>query len=436
MREVGYVFYVYIVDFIKLWIFLWGIMNFVPVPKKKRYLFTGAIQSVLLMIAGRFYKDNTDLFTILLIVMVVFTVCFLLDGNFLKKLAYALLAYVFILLIDACVAGMINMAGRKLLYDESLRLVCNMTDLILLSIFALIKRNRRKTTFQVSISKKIYALLFTGAGTGSFVLTALLIESNSKTTENARRAMIIVTIIIVAAYCGACLMMIFITESRDNYKTLSLINQSIIESQQQYYLLVHEKQQEMRSIRHEMRNHLSCIRGLYKAEKLSEMEQYINQLIEASDLTDDLFETGNDIVNAILNDVQNRCRKDHIVIRLTGGFPANLIIAPMDLCIIFANTITNAVEAIQRMDREEGVINYIDVKISSFKDDLYIDVINPVGKKVELYNGKLLTSKKDKSVHGFGVKNVIQRVEKYYGAVNYRSENNQFFAEINLKNKV
>jgi signal transduction histidine kinase len=293
----------------------------------------------------------------------------------------------------------------------------------------------RKSKVQVHISKRIYALLFAGAGTGILILTALLIRSNDAVTDNARKAMIIVTIIVVISYCAACLMMIIIMESRDNYKALSLINQSVIESQQKYYILVNDKQQEIHSIRHEMKNHLACINGLYKSNKLQEMEEYIKLLIDAADTSAELFDTGNDIVNAILNDAQSKYRKDRIMIRLEGGFPAELKIAPMDLCVIFANLVTNAVEAILRMERNQDDISYIDVKIRSFKDDLYIDMSNPVGKKVGTQNGKFITTKKDKNLHGFGVENIKQRVEKYQGTSNFTCENNLFYVEILMKNR-
>jgi sensor histidine kinase regulating citrate/malate metabolism len=312
----------------------------------------------------------------------------------------------------------------------------SMINVITLGVFAWIKQSRKRAVIQMHISRRIYALLFSGAGTGILMIAGLLVRSNSKVTETARRAMMIATVVVTLSYCAACLMMIFVTESRDNYKALSLISQNIIESQQQYYTLVNEKQQEIRSIRHEMKNHLACIRSLYLSDKLPEMEQYIRQLIETSEYSAGLFDTGNDIVNAILNDAQSRYQKDHIAIRLEGGFPPVLYIAPMDLCVIFANLISNAVEAILKMDKREENNQCIDVKISSYKDDLYIDVKNPTAREVMLSGGRLMTTKNDKSLHGFGVQNVIQRVEKYHGTYQFHMDQDRFMVEIFMKNKV
>ena len=299
----------------------------------------------------------------------------------------------------------------------------------------LFRKRKNKESRQLHISKQVYALLFAGVATGFIILATLLVRSNDAATEVARRAMVIVSIIVVVTYIAVCLMIVIVAESRDNYKALSLINQNIIESQQQYYVLVNEKQQEMRSIRHEMKNHIACIHALYQANQLEEMERYLKQMVETSDNTDTLLDTGNDIVNAILNDAQSKYRKDNIIINLEGGFPEQLKISAMDLCVIFANLVTNAVEAIIRMDREQGIQSLINIKINSYKDDLFIEISNPTDGNLEYHNGKLITSKSDKNLHGFGIKNIIQRVEKYQGSYTFRIVDNMFLVEIQIKNK-
>lgn len=438
MNNIIFVLYSYLSDFGKVWLVLWGIMNLTPMKKKRVYIIAGIIQMAILLFCGLYQTKNDSNVTIFCSVMVFIAASFLFEGRIFKKLAYSLLAYTLILFLDICIVGLGSVIykypeqGNK--YYDITTFFYNTFNLFTIGLFIWIKKKSKKF-FPVKISKRIYALLFTGAGTGMLFIAALLESLDRNLSNTGRRTLVIITIIIIVTYCAACFMMILITESRDNYRDLSLISQSVIESQQKYYMLVNEKQQEIRSIRHEMKNHLACIRSLYQTGKLQEMEEYMNEMIESSNGTADLFETGNDIVNAILNDVQSRYHKEHITIRLEGGFPAQLYIAPLDLCVVFANIITNAVEAILRMNRKAGEESYIDVKISSFKEDLYIDINNPIEKKAEVINGTLVTSKKDKSLHGFGVANVIKRVEKYRGSYKFRMENKQFYVEIFLKNQ-
>ncbi len=438
-RDMFSVFYSFFTDYIKVWLVLWGIMN-IPFIKSRKMIYTVYItQTIVVLILSLSIHRFPEGVMFYRILLVIFTVGLVLQGKFFKKLAYSLLAYVLILFLDSCIVGIsslyANMSGSEILTGYIYNLFLNATNIFTIGLFVLVKNRKKKYKTVLNVSKRVYALLFAGAATGLITLAGLLIRSNDSTTEAARKLMVIVTIVVVIAYNAVCLMIMIITESRDNYKSLSLINQNIIESQQQYYTLVHEKQQEMHSIRHEMKNHLACIHALCQADKLGDMKQYIKQLIEASSITDSLLDSGNDIVNAILNDAQSRHGKRNIKIRLQGGFPEELHLLPMDLCVIFANLISNAAEAILRMERAADDISCIEVRITSYKDDLFIEVKNPVDKTVQINNGRFVTSKSDKDYHGFGVKNITQRVEKYKGTAKFKSENNQFFVEIHMKNK-
>lgn len=83
-----------------------------------------------------------------------------------------------------------------------------------------------------------------------------------------------------------------------------------------------------------MRNHIFCISSLYNQNKKTELEKYLNELIEQTKMLPELFDTGNDIVNAILNDAQSRYQKDGINILLEGDFRKTYISHPW-ICVLF-----------------------------------------------------------------------------------------------------
>ncbi len=434
------VLYSFATEYMKILLFLWGIMNIPFIKNKKALCFILLGQTIIIFVTSLFRDEYPDEMMFFRALLVMISVGLILQGKFFQKLAYSMLLYIFILFLDLCYVGLfsliIDMTGAEVTDSSIVNYAIDIIDLTLISLIIFLRRRKKISNTQIHISKQIYSLLFAGIATGLITLASLLVRSNDATTEVARKAMVIVSIIVVICYIGVCLMIVIVAESRDNYKALSLINQNIIESQQQYYVLVNEKQQEMRGIRHEMKNHLSCIYALYQANRLEEMEQYLNQMVETSDNTGILFDTGNDIVNAILNDAQSKHKKDNIAINLKGSFPEKLYISAMDLCVIFANLVSNAIEAIIRMDRESDIMSDIDIKISSYKDDLYIEVTNPMEGKLEYHNGRFLTLKRDKNLHGFGIKNIIQRVEKYQGTASFKSDNDRFFVDIYMKNRL
>lgn len=433
-------FSLYLLDFTKLLLVIWGIMNFELIKSKQKLLLIGMGICILLIGAGSLLRHNQGILYCFLTILVISTFIIIFQGKFLKKFTSVLLAYISILFLDVCVTGIISIPGNftllKISNNDFVRFICDFISIILLGIILLILKLKKKKNYNYGISKKIYAFLFIGAGTGTLLVGSLMVSALPVATDRFRRTMLIVTIITCVTYCIVCLLLIIISESRDSFKALSLINQEVIESQQRYYTLVKEKQQEIRGIRHDMINHLTCIDSLYKRNKRKDMEEYISKLIYNTDARNDFFETGNDIVDAILNDVSSRYKKEDIEITLEGAFPPELYINPMDLCVVFANAVNNAVEAVLKIGIDQKEKRYININIRSNKEDLYIDIKNPVYDRVRLSGGNPVTTKQNKIEHGFGTKNMRQVVEKYQGSLQFHSEDHIFLVEIQMQNRI
>jgi len=440
VKEIWNLIFYYLIDLVKLGLILWGILEF-PFKKNKLIILIASFLTFLLIIIAILnVGNNRSLVEAAVTIILLVTVCILFQGKSIRKLFSALLVYLCVAFCDVCVAGIMsllfNMSIGDIINHDILNFIGNSFSVIVPVIIILIKKRRKRSFGKIKFSKKVYILFFTGAVTGVFIVGGLMLINLKEAGDRTRGVILIVMIIACFAYFATCLMLVFISESRDSYKVLSQINQTVIESQQRYYMLAHEKEQEIKSIRHEMKNHITCINGLYNSNKLQEMHDYINQLIDQTESVDELFDTGNDIVNAILNDAESRYQKEGIRILLEGAFPKELTIAPMDLCVIIANAISNAVEAIQKLEHNVKNETLINMKISSFKEDLFIDIWNPISHKVEILEGKLQTTKQDKSIHGFGTKNMIQRVEKYHGTIDFESKEDIFYVHIYMKNQI
>ena len=136
------------------------------------------------------------------------------------------------------------------------------------------------------------------------------------------------------------------------------------------------------------------------------------------------------MLNTILNLEQGRahaqgCALDHRIF-----VAPQLPFAETDLCSLFTNLIDNALEAIQRQNIANGVV---EVGINQKNAALYICVLNPVdeqlGKETLL---SLKTTKKDKTMHGYGVRIVDSIVQKYNGQINRSIENGKYRVDIML----
>ncbi len=428
---------VYVINIMKLILVCRGMMGILFRKGAKVHILCGAGILALILTLGIFDRARA-FWQGIPGLLALATIIVILRGKLIKRVWTALLAYICVQFLDICIAGVISILFGipfdEMLEHGALNFTAESLSIMILGGIVLLMRIHLKHTNTVEIPKKIFTFLFAGAGTGIFLVTGLTAIEISGNMERMRGVMPVLTIIGCITYFTLCLLLVFLNESKNNYKMLTQINQTIIESQQSYYTLAGEKQREIYSLRHDMKNHLACINGLYRMGKQEELEEYLNQLVEETNRAGELLDCGNDIVNAIINDADCRYKKDGIFIRLDGRFPKTLHIASTDLCVIFANAVTNAAEAIRKIKKLPGGAYPINIKISSYKSDLYIDIQNPLSEDIMRQGGKPVTTKADKQRHGYGTKNMKQRVEKYQGSISFQEENGRFAVHIYMKN--
>lgn len=107
-----------------------------------------------------------------------------------------------------------------------------------------------------------------------------------------------------------------------------------------------------------------------------------------------------------------------------------LIIDSVKLCTIYSNLLNNAVEEIERYPDTCG--RYIAVEIWSDEDWLKLEIRNSL-----FENAKDLrkTSKKDTQNHGFGIRNVKEKVEEMEGMILFSQKAGEFWVEVTLPNR-
>lgn len=65
-------------------------------------------------------------------------------------------------------------------------------------------------------------------------------------------------------------------------------------------------------------------------------------------------------------------------------------------------------------------------------DFLSITVINTIAQKVLIEKGMIRTTKKQKELHGFGIKNIEETAAKYNGTISFEQDDNSFTASVML----
>ena len=192
-----------------------------------------------------------------------------------------------------------------------------------------------------------------------------------------------------------------------------------------YYNQLEQHQEEIRRIRHDMRNQLMSLDYALAGNDAEAIRKEIAGIITDIERADNICYTKNNGINTILNVKVQEMRKNEIESTIEVNCPQNLRIQNVDIGVVIGNLLDNAIEACGRCKREQRFIHFI---AYYHKNILVISCKNAICGKVDVFT----TSKKDKKNHGYGLKSIAIIARKYNGAVDYSSENGFFQVDVNL----
>lgn len=211
------------------------------------------------------------------------------------------------------------------------------------------------------------------------------------------------------------------------HQIMAMKNEMLMEQYTQLMELDHEK----RKLYHDLHNHLMVLYEMVKGNEKEQILSYIEGLAEPVSEMRQVSWTGNQIVDVILNVYKTKAERDHILLEIDSDQIAFTGKKDQDLCTIFGNLLENALEAEQKEEPEKRKIR---IRIRQFEEILLIRVEN-YAEVMPVWRGKQpITTKKDSSAHGLGLRNVEETVETYGGSFTCKWEDSLFSVEITFFN--
>ena len=193
----------------------------------------------------------------------------------------------------------------------------------------------------------------------------------------------------------------------------------------------------IRRVRHEMRNHMANIRGLAASRSYEEMERYMERLDETMKAVGGPYLTGSAVIDVILNDRHRRATGSGISFQAEFSWKETDTIPVFDVGIILSNLLDNALEACERL---EGRERYVRLSLLRKEQFLLILVENSFDGQVvrEKGSGRLKSSRPAVSAggtgeHGIGLENVRRIAERYLGGMEIRTEEKVFLVTVMLQ---
>lgn len=310
------------------------------------------------------------------------------DMSLLSEIYYFLISYIAMLIIYPLIYLLV---ARKLKdYIDSTNVVANLVAIVLI--------------ISVEIILGIYEQKIFLSDFPNHKAISLLINSSN---------------IIITAFN---LVFIYITAILQHKKEENVILNLINNKNQSRYELAKVTVEEINMKYHDLKH------ALKKEDLDDELKKEIEETITNYKA---IVNTNNKGVNVAIYEAQLRSIKEHIDLNvlIDGSIPSN--IKNHHIYSVLSNLLENAIEATKKL--AEPNKKHISLNIKSIKGSTIINIENFVDEKIVFKNGFPLTSKKDKSSHGYGLKSVSNIINnKYDGTISFKQIDDKFIVNIVL----
>lgn len=231
-----------------------------------------------------------------------------------------------------------------------------------------------------------------------------------------------------AVFTLTAILLLYNNNSKTRYKRLTEINFKRIEIQEKYYKMLLKKEEETRRFRHDISNHILCLETLLKENDVDSAMEYLAQLRGKVEKVRPRIQTGNTLINAIVNDIS--AKYENVELDWKGTFPEKLRLSDIDVCTVFSNLFENAFSNAGG-GSGDGKVN---VQIKVLDKNAFVSISNSISKPVKKEKNRIITQKADKKNHGFGMMNVKNSLEKYGGKFDYSYTESEFFVDLTIPN--
>lgn len=189
---------------------------------------------------------------------------------------------------------------------------------------------------------------------------------------------------------------------------------NLIKIQDAQYDYQREKENNIRKMRHDLRNHIAVVQDFLANGKYSEAKNYITTLSNNFENNTYDIHVGNDLLDALLNFYHHLAVENGITISVHGCLQDSPNISDVDFCTIIGNILRNAYEATALCEEKT-----IDLTIRQNSNQIFIEESNPFIGTLNIHNGQLYSTKTKNLHDGIGMSNIKDTIIKNHGSVQY-----------------
>lgn len=187
---------------------------------------------------------------------------------------------------------------------------------------------------------------------------------------------------------------------------------------------IRRAEETMRIERHDMRHQLQTVASLVQREDSSAVLDYVCKSQEKLDSIVPKRYCTNPVLDAVLANAATRAEQVGITLELAVALPEELPVDVLELSIVFANALENAIQAVGELPADRRRI----VCKSVTRPRFMMEISNP-------YEGEIAFDQRGIPVtetlgHGIGTRSIVAFAEKYHALFLFRAEDGWFKLQI------
>lgn len=228
-------------------------------------------------------------------------------------------------------------------------------------------------------------------------------------------------IVVATALWGINLLLYYmlynISRSNDE-KIMLLSTQHKIQMEQEKYEANRVNYDELRAMRHELKNYTFYVKALLEAQRYDELREFLDHAAASKSKALTSYDCGNYTIDVIMNHEINAAREQGVAVRPDILVPHQLPISDEALCSLLSNMMDNAIEAAASSGSDAP---FVSISIRPKQEYLFIHQVNSVGSDVPAERRLSLetTKRENRELHGIGTRVIRRIVEAYNGSVKY-----------------
>ena len=221
------------------------------------------------------------------------------------------------------------------------------------------------------------------------------------------------------------LKMIFHINQQNHYEMENALLYMQITQQEKRIREEEKNYREVQLLRHDLKRYLVTYRQLLQEGKYEVIEADIDKILGKRLNTNHCVYTENTILNAVICGKMEQCSIKNIKIEVQVN--ADKDMDSIEYGVVLSNLLDNAIEA-EEQEKEEN--RYICLNIGVEQNMIHLVVSNYISESVLQNNALLETSKKNKQLHGIGLRGVKEFVNNKEGEIEIFEENHMLVVHI------